>query len=142
MAMEGSWDIGCGVYSWSIVVPPPPPPPQPTKTPLALGPQSCYQETNFPGHPEVWGTDVSMLSIFACGALPNTMGPNTPKWQQSYNGRGNNENLNFEVEWKVGCVTDVDTQNPQQPLGPQPNNLNICYMLFFQNWQNCEHDSL
>lgn len=141
MAMEGSWDIGCGVYAWNIIVPDPSPDSAPTMVPLTVFSQSCYQEANFPGHADVQPQDVLLGAAVACGQVPATMNAESPKWTppKPLYGRSGYE-LMFAVEWKGGCVTEVEEQSPRDPLG-EKGGTNLCHSLFFNSWYDCVYIS-
>ena len=138
MAMEGSWDIGCGVYAWSIVKPDPAPAPAPTKVPLAVSAQSCNQDADFPGHADVKEADVSLAAAIVCAQMPATMDAHSPRWTppKPMYGRSGGYELKFAVEWKGRCATEVEQQSPRDPLGDKPPT-NLCYWLFLNNWREC-----
>lgn len=138
MAQQGYWDVGCGIYSWNINVPPSPSPTAvPTKTPLTIGPQSCFQVSNFPTKPNLYTWDVARYGIVACGSLPTSMGPGSALWSQTYPATPGYTDLEYKLSWKGGCVADTSdgTQNPQQPLGASASN--ACYLLFTGDYRNC-----
>lgn len=139
MAKNGSWDIGCGTYAWSILKPDTQPDPGPTKVPLAVGPQSCNSESNFRGHADVTGGDVSLGAAAIWYQMPVKMTAKSPRWtppKPPY-GRSGYE-LKFAVEWKPGCTTEVEEQVVRDPLG---DTSNLYYSLFLNNWIDCTYTS-
>ena len=141
--MDGSWDIGCGTYSWKIELPATATEPEPEleleEVPLEMGEQSCFSEDDFPDHKDIHEADVLLSAMFFCIDAPTEMGPDTPIWERDAYGRFSNTNLHFSIEWKSGCVTEVETLNAQNPLGEDTDSeARVCTDTLSGNWGNCE----
>lgn len=71
--------------------------------------------------------------------MPLEMGPDSPRWEKTLYGNGSpgkSTELKMAVEWKGGCRTDVEKQDPRKPLGDDGKP--TCYYLFFDNWDKCK----
>ncbi|PGH18847.1 hypothetical protein AJ79_00260 [Helicocarpus griseus UAMH5409] len=142
MALEGSWDIGCGKYSWSISRPPkeepepePEPRPEPNKKPMELGPQKCFEKDDFPGHKDVSPTKID-YGAWDPDTCPRDLKlhPRSVAWETT-----KHEHLVFRNEWKANCITDVDEQSVLEPLGDILEGNAACPLLLLNNWKNCNN---
>ncbi|RYO84491.1 hypothetical protein DL764_009323 [Monosporascus ibericus] len=129
MAKDGSWDIGCGMYSWNIRIPSDLDP----YVPLKLGSQGCNNEDDFSGHQAMQQNDIYWGAIGTCLGVEDELGPGD-SWESQIGGRWQGTTFNFKVKWVPGCITDVKKQKLNNPLGVT----NVCIDLFYGNWKNCK----
>ncbi|RYP12542.1 hypothetical protein DL765_007244 [Monosporascus sp. GIB2] len=129
MAKDGSWDIGCGIYSWNIRIPSDLDP----HVPLEFGSQGCNNEDDFPGHQDMHEDDIHWGAIGTCAGVEDELGPGD-SWEQQIGGSWRGTTFNFKVKWMPGCITDVKKQKLNDALGIN----GACIDLFYGNWKNCE----
>nr|XP_036586398.1 uncharacterized protein CTRU02_03783 [Colletotrichum truncatum]KAF6796805.1 hypothetical protein CTRU02_03783 [Colletotrichum truncatum] len=99
-ARSGSWNIGCGTYSWTITPP----------ARLETGEITCNDEKQFGGHKDVHENDVLWAAIGLCGSELNTElrpGGQYPSDKKADNidGVWRRSDMHAWVKWKEGCVT-------------------------------------
>ncbi|KAL0933929.1 uncharacterized protein CTRU02_210728 [Colletotrichum truncatum] len=110
-ARSGSWNIGCGTYSWTITPP----------ARLETGEITCNDEKQFGGHKDVHENDVLWAAIGLCGSELNTElrpGGQYPSDKKADNidGVWRRSDMHAWVKWKEGCVTTVSSQKVGNPM--------------------------
>jgi len=147
MAKSGSWNQNCGVYGWEFSVPPPinipeplpgqpEPEPEPTPEPQpAPRPQTPAKKPFKMEEPQCWAPDngdawfesnleFSTASSTVCAEAPEVFRPGDAPWKKEL------LKQTFVIEWIKDCVTNVDSQIPQNPLN-EPNPMpNFCYAMY------------
>ncbi|RYP14251.1 hypothetical protein DL765_006502 [Monosporascus sp. GIB2] len=108
MAKDGSWDIGCGFYSWNIKVPSHLDP----YMPLKLGPQGCNNEADFPGHQDIHGNDVYWGADVTCINEKDELGPGDT-WERQIRGiwKGSTstfKELTKEIKAIMAALEDIE----------------------------------
>ncbi|KAK2766892.1 hypothetical protein FQN54_006206 [Arachnomyces sp. PD_36] len=88
--------------------------PETSKTPLEIGSQNCNDPEDFPDHKDVNAKDVMFDTPAVCTS--DLMGPGD-KVEQNMSGTWAQSETHYSVKWIEGCVTDVDEQSMDDPLG-------------------------
>ena len=110
--------------------------PTPT-TPLTRGPLKCFNEADFPGHADVQSGDQDTFSVDFSGVELGTVGPGDAPIKLRRTDR-HGVNYDYRVEWLAGCVTTVDRQSFQFPLGIA--SAYTAYLLVREDYTNCTLD--
>jgi hypothetical protein len=127
MPDEGSLDVGCGTFAYSIKVPPKPTPtesPTGTLTTLAAtvpaSPVSCYGGTDTCDYHDVEPGTARKKSDTFCddhGSQDAFNGPGWPAIQDDSTDFFDDVSYNWKVLWKPDCVGDnYDKLNVGQPI--------------------------
>lgn len=136
MARSGFLNVGCGTYSYDILVPGGG---SVTDTPLEFRDQLCYREDQWPKHGDVSEKKVKEVANSVCGKadksgkkVPEMMGREDERWELV---KGS---LRVSVEWISGCTLKggANEQDTRWPLGYDGHV--DCYLMFYENWRNCK----
>ncbi|KAF9873214.1 hypothetical protein CkaCkLH20_09377 [Colletotrichum karsti] len=142
LAMSGSWNIGCGTYSWNVK---PPSKKEPTAR-LEVGEVTCNDQTQFGAYKDVHEGDVQWAAIGLCARERNTeLGPGeqypADKKAANINGHWRQSELHAWVKWREGCVTTVNTQKVGNPLNTVTDGTvtgqDPCITTLFNNYKKC-----
>lgn len=128
MLTEGSLNVDCGSYHYSIASPSPTPTttstPPPVGTTLAATaptkPKACYQNQNVCHYNDVKPSNAHSKSDTFCDDHASQNGFNGPGWpaiQDASNPFFDNVSYNWKVLWKPDCVVEGhETLNVGQPI--------------------------
>ncbi|KAK7938043.1 uncharacterized protein PG986_014911 [Apiospora aurea] len=121
-----------------------PPPPSATASIIALALSSiqCNDESDFPGHGAIQGSNVQLGSQQACmntGLTEDEMYDG--KAPITYSATISNVPYYFAISWVRGCKTTVDKASPARLLNQTskdtPGHDLVCTELLYDNWNNC-----
>jgi hypothetical protein len=88
----------------------------PAPIPLTPGPIKCFNEADFPGHADIQSGYQDTFSVEFSDVELDTVGPgDAPIRLRRTDHHG--VNYDYRVEWLAGCVTTVERQSFQFPLG-------------------------
>ncbi|KAK8076443.1 hypothetical protein PG994_003715 [Apiospora phragmitis] len=111
-------------------------------TALVLGQIHCNDESDFPGHGAVQGSNVRLGSQQACmntALVEDEMYDG--KAPITYSANISNVPYYFTISWVSGCKTTVGKASPAEPLNQTsqdtPGHNLVCTDLLYDNWSNC-----
>jgi len=114
----------------------PPPGPTTSVTPLDRGPINCFDEADFPGHADLQPGDQDNFATDFSGVTQGNIGPGDEPIRRRYTD-SHGVNYDYSCEWISGCVTTVDRQSFQFPLGLS-QSLITAYLLVREAYTKCE----
>jgi hypothetical protein len=151
MTNNGSYDIGCGIFTYEIDALPPTPTETATVTPIGqLSSRACWKQSDFPNHSDVAAGNVLIQSQNFCSLdgtqwSPGQSSPPTTLYADFANDHiyskrktpNDGVNYDFRVEWKDGCITSQPKQSVVYPTDPNGATGYQCYQYMLDNYNDC-----